>query len=601
MNDLISFIGGDGISIIASLTRWIAALGGNPCIYIDSPTMDCELEPAHIEFVGSSASGKYAAGVPYLMDFGIATCHWTAEHSQPFFGVPENFPPEQWDGLAVGPQCDRYPLPGLYYRVLAGAVPFENQMDPQTRSRNLEQGAAPAYVRARKEGIYGDLRTRPGFTLFDPVVTSYNDAVECAHQLIGQPDLLFPNDVFEEIKSKHLWTDWESEVLRSVTAAILAWQRDDVIHRDVKPGNITTHVPGWKIVDFNVTGGRSDGLPVCNTTPLSSVGQCSMLKRLRGWHHRRNLRQLDVSTPDIRISDGQHRFSAIHYIGHSLSDADAPVNGRIENLGEKWLTQAFATCAIPARPTSESRMFPWHLDGASGDTEDLLLEAPYRLLDGNFKWCKSVEHLKSELTRTVEFAAPSVTLPLYRSCLGTSRSAIDGIAFGAALESYYLTNRRSRVPDAKTPEQISELADALYQELWKAIARERAQREADAQACVQRNRFFIPFSWACRDDSSVISVVQKQAPEIFDAAYGSVAGQNQPRFRTANCPCLFRFEAAPNASWTSEELRHIASCPHCQRVRSHFEIPTKSCEDHSTTTGHEGQQLDCSHADGQIN
>jgi len=93
-----------------------------------------------------------AAGVPYVTDFAIAIRPKNAERSQPVLGAPEYLAPEQWDGLAAGPESDQYSLASLCYRVLTGAVPFENQLDPQTRSRNFERGPVAADVRAAREG-----------------------------------------------------------------------------------------------------------------------------------------------------------------------------------------------------------------------------------------------------------------------------------------------------------------------------------------------------------------------------------------------------------------------------------------------------------------
>ena len=93
-----------------------------------------------------------AVGVPYVTDFAIATRPRDAGRSQPIRGAPEYLAPEQWDGLVAGPQSDQYSLACLCYRVLTGVVPCENQLDPQTRNRNFEQGALAADVQARRQG-----------------------------------------------------------------------------------------------------------------------------------------------------------------------------------------------------------------------------------------------------------------------------------------------------------------------------------------------------------------------------------------------------------------------------------------------------------------
>jgi len=93
-----------------------------------------------------------AAGVPYVTDFAIAIRPRDTGRSQTSLGAAEYLAPEQWDGLVAGPESDQYSLACLCYRVLAGVVPFENQLDPQKRTRNFEQGAVPADVRARGQG-----------------------------------------------------------------------------------------------------------------------------------------------------------------------------------------------------------------------------------------------------------------------------------------------------------------------------------------------------------------------------------------------------------------------------------------------------------------
>jgi serine/threonine protein kinase len=93
-----------------------------------------------------------ATGVPYVTDFAIAIRPRDAKRSQPLLGAPEYLAPEQWDGLAAGPESDQYSLACLCYRVLAGAVPFENQLDPRARTRNFDHGPVPADVQARKHG-----------------------------------------------------------------------------------------------------------------------------------------------------------------------------------------------------------------------------------------------------------------------------------------------------------------------------------------------------------------------------------------------------------------------------------------------------------------
>jgi serine/threonine protein kinase len=92
-----------------------------------------------------------ASGVPYVTDFAIAIRPRGETRSRPNLGSPEYLAPEQWDGLVAGPESDQYSLACLCYRVLTGAVPFENQRDPDARARNFEQGAVPAHVRAKAQ------------------------------------------------------------------------------------------------------------------------------------------------------------------------------------------------------------------------------------------------------------------------------------------------------------------------------------------------------------------------------------------------------------------------------------------------------------------
>jgi serine/threonine protein kinase len=92
-----------------------------------------------------------AVDIPYVTDFAIAT-RLRDDGSQPLLGAPEYLAPEQWEGLPATPETDQYSLACLVYRVLAGAVPFENQLDPQMRTRNFEQGSPPADVQAKRQG-----------------------------------------------------------------------------------------------------------------------------------------------------------------------------------------------------------------------------------------------------------------------------------------------------------------------------------------------------------------------------------------------------------------------------------------------------------------
>jgi serine/threonine protein kinase len=90
-----------------------------------------------------------ATGVPYVADFAIAIRPKGTARTQPKLGAPDYLAPEQWDGLIAQPETDQYSLAAVCYRVLTGAVPFENQLDPQVRNRNFDQGALPANIRAK--------------------------------------------------------------------------------------------------------------------------------------------------------------------------------------------------------------------------------------------------------------------------------------------------------------------------------------------------------------------------------------------------------------------------------------------------------------------
>jgi serine/threonine protein kinase len=92
-----------------------------------------------------------AAGVPYVTDFAIAT-RSSDSAGRPVLGAPEYLAPEQWEGLPAGPEADQYSLACLCYRALTSVVPFENQLDPQVRSQNFEQGPLAADVQGKRRG-----------------------------------------------------------------------------------------------------------------------------------------------------------------------------------------------------------------------------------------------------------------------------------------------------------------------------------------------------------------------------------------------------------------------------------------------------------------
>lgn len=93
-----------------------------------------------------------AAGTPFVTDFAIATHSGDVGTAGLMFGAPDYLSPEQWDRHAAGPASDQYSLACLCYRMLAGVVPFENQIDHATRDNNLQQGPLPAHIRAKQKG-----------------------------------------------------------------------------------------------------------------------------------------------------------------------------------------------------------------------------------------------------------------------------------------------------------------------------------------------------------------------------------------------------------------------------------------------------------------
>ncbi len=90
--------------------------------------------------------------MPYVTDFALATRSGDAGRNTPMFGAPDYLSPEQWHGVAAGPGSDQYSLACLCYRIVTGVVPFDNQLDHVTRSRNFARGAVPAHLRVREQG-----------------------------------------------------------------------------------------------------------------------------------------------------------------------------------------------------------------------------------------------------------------------------------------------------------------------------------------------------------------------------------------------------------------------------------------------------------------
>jgi len=95
-----------------------------------------------------------SAGFPYVTDFAIATRSSGSESSQPLFGDPDYLSPEQWEGIPV-PESDQYSLAALCYRILTGAVPLQDQIDPHTRGLNLRAGPVPADAQAKEARASG--------------------------------------------------------------------------------------------------------------------------------------------------------------------------------------------------------------------------------------------------------------------------------------------------------------------------------------------------------------------------------------------------------------------------------------------------------------
>jgi serine/threonine protein kinase len=88
-------------------------------------------------------------GEPYVTDFAMA-CRVDDQAKPLFVGSPEFLAPEQWDGAVPTPMADQYALAVLTYLLLAGSCPFEGQIDPKVRERNLRRGAVPVHEEAAR-------------------------------------------------------------------------------------------------------------------------------------------------------------------------------------------------------------------------------------------------------------------------------------------------------------------------------------------------------------------------------------------------------------------------------------------------------------------
>jgi serine/threonine-protein kinase len=84
---------------------------------------------------------------PYLNDFATAVATSDQSH-RTVIGSPPFLAPEQWEGKQLTPAADQYALAALFYLVITGAHPYENQEYPEKRKLNYLRPPVPAHERA---------------------------------------------------------------------------------------------------------------------------------------------------------------------------------------------------------------------------------------------------------------------------------------------------------------------------------------------------------------------------------------------------------------------------------------------------------------------
>jgi tetratricopeptide (TPR) repeat protein/TolB-like protein/predicted Ser/Thr protein kinase len=95
------------------------------------------------------------AGVPYVMDFGIA---WSSEASQltatgAVVGTPDYMSPEQVQGSSVGPQADLYSFGIILYEMLTGDLPYKGDSTASKLvARLTERAPSPRTLNAEIPG-----------------------------------------------------------------------------------------------------------------------------------------------------------------------------------------------------------------------------------------------------------------------------------------------------------------------------------------------------------------------------------------------------------------------------------------------------------------
>ena len=116
---------------------WLAAVASALAQAHRQGLVHGDLKPSAICFDGD-------ANV-YVTDFALATGPGS---SAALMGSPGYMAPEQWDRIGVDARSDQFALAAMAYSLLAGAVPFEGQLDPRVRERNFLRGPIDAHEEA---------------------------------------------------------------------------------------------------------------------------------------------------------------------------------------------------------------------------------------------------------------------------------------------------------------------------------------------------------------------------------------------------------------------------------------------------------------------